>query len=346
MLVALRPGILVWLLASLLATSEARAVDLEAAAAAIEPGSQAAWAAEQGTPADVDAFLEPWRRVRIARLIPDHAQTCMPVAARLSATAAQRALTTSLALVAESPLGAWLIDRASARTVLICQDPNTRLAAYYRSQVRLIGVLTRLSEPAKIMFLAHELAHVPQHPEFSNDRRFGAPGMLLMHRVREATAEAIATRVLWQLRRRGHLEPWDYKLQTTYGDIAHAFAQVIGDRRGEPAELRATRAAFDQWFERAGRVHQYDDHMLANLERALRARPAPAGPRRSLSDGFLRSIGWHAGATFLPAGAGLPLTAPFYAGRLSADNAARLEAILELSLPRSEASLEHAREIR
>ena len=346
MLDALRPGILAWLLAGALAASPGRAADLEAATAAIEPGNEVTQAAGQGAEADVDAFLEPWRRVRVAHLIPNHAQTCVPVAFRLPATPAQRELTTSLDLVAESPLGAWLIERAASRTVLICHDPNTRLAAYYRSQVRLIGVLTRLPDAAKIMFLAHELAHVPQHPEFSNDRRFGAPAMLLIYRVREATAEALATRVLWQLREHGYPELWAYKLQSAYGDIAHAFAQAIGDRGGEASELRATRAAFDQWFERAGRVHQYDDHMLDHIERALREDPAPGGPRRSLSEGFLRGIGWHAGVTFLPAGTGRPLTGPYYAGHLSADNAARLDAIPERTMRQTQELVEDRARLR
>jgi hypothetical protein len=316
MLNALRPLILAWLLASLLATNPARPADLEVAAA-------------QGTGADVDAFLEPWRRVRLAHLIPDHARTCVPVTVWTPATAAQRELAAGLDLVAQSPLGAWLIGQAARRLVLLCHDPNTDLAAYYRAPVRLIGVLTRLSEPAKIMFLAHELAHVPQHPEFSNDRRFGPAGMLLMHRVREAAAEAIATRVLWQLRERAYPEIWDHKLRSSYGDVARAFAQAIGERDGEAAELGATRAAFDQWFESPARLRQYDDYMLDHLERTLRKRSGPASPRRFLTDAFLRGIGAHAGVTFLPAGSGRLLTDFHYAGRLSDDNAPRLDAILK-----------------
>jgi hypothetical protein len=153
--------------------------------------------------------------------------------------------------------------------------------------VRLIGVLTRLPDPAKIMFLAHELAHVLQHPEFSNDRRFGPAAMLLMHRVREAAAEAIATRVLWQLHARGYPELWAYKLQSAYADIAHAFARALGDRGGELAELRATRAAFDQWFGRAGRLRRYDDHILNHIEGTLPDHRAPIGERRRLTDAFL-----------------------------------------------------------
>jgi hypothetical protein len=316
MLNALRPLILAWLLASLLATNPARPADLDAATV-------------PATGADVDAFLEPWRRVQVAHLIPDHARTCVPVTVWTPATAAQRELAASLDLVAESPLGAWLIGQAARRLVLLCHDPDTDLAAYYRAPVQLIGVLTRLPEPAKIMFLAHELAHVLQHPEFSNDRRFGPAGMLLMHRVREAAAEAIATRVLWQLRERAYPEFWDYKLRSAYGDIAQAFAQAIGARDGDVAELRATRAAFDQWFQSPGRLRQYDDHMLDHLERTLRERPGPASPRRFLTDAFLRGIGAHAGATFLPAGTGRLLTDFHYAGRLSPDNAARLDVILK-----------------
>jgi hypothetical protein len=164
--------------------------------------------------------------------------------------------------------------------------------------------------------------------------------MLLMHRVREAAAEAIATRVLWQLRERAYPEFWDYKLQGAYGDIARAFAQAIGGRDGEAAELRAARAAFDQWFESPGRLRQYDDHMLDHLERTLRARPGPAVPRRFLTDAFLRGIGAHAGATLLPAGTGRLLTDFHYAGRLSSDNAVRLNAVLKGATEPPQASLD------
>jgi hypothetical protein len=324
MLDALRLYVLASLFAGVLAAASGRAADLEVAA--VHAGNPASPAVEPGG-AEIDALLEPWRRIRVAHLIPDHAHTCLPAAIGATTTPAQKEIASRLHMVAQSPLGSWLIDQASSRTVLVCHDPNTHLAAYYRSRVRLIGVHTRLPDPAKVMFLTHELAHVLQHPVFSNDPRFGPAAMLMLHRMREATAEAIATRVLWQLRARGYREFWDYKLQSAYGDVAHAFAQAIGDQGGELAELRATRAAFDQWFERAGRVRQYDDHMLNHIERMLDDRRGPIGQRRRLTDEFLHGIGWHAGATFLTAGAGRPLTDPYYAGHLSADNAARLGAL-------------------
>ena len=285
-------------------------------------------AAENREVSGVDAFLGAWRSTRIARVVPDHARACLPSTGGPPATGAQQSIAAVVNVVADSPLGAWLIDEAAARLVLICQDPTTDLAAYYRSQMRLIGLYERLADPAKVMFLAHELAHVPQHPRFSNDLRFGARAMLVVHRMREATAEAVATRVLWQLRARNHGEPWLHKLQSAYGDIAHAFARAM-DGQGERAELRATRAAFDQWFARPGRVHSYDARLLGHIVRVAEGRSSPLWRSRRLTNDFLRGIGWYGGGTFLPPGEGPSLADPFYAGNLSPSNAAKLDALLK-----------------
>jgi hypothetical protein len=287
---------------------------------ALRPGSTAA---QRPNGSEVDAFLGLWRSARIAQVIPNHAHVCLPSAGGSLATEAQRAIAASVAVMAESPLGAWLVDEAANRLVLICQDPNTDLAAYYRSQIRLIGLFERLPDRAKIMFLAHELAHVPQHPRFSNDLRFGAHAVLVVERMREASAEAVATRVLWQLRARGHAEPWEYKLASAYGDIARAFAQAM-DEPGDARELRATRAAFDQWFGQPGRLHSYDARTLAYLASTGADRPSLAHPARTLTDSFLRGIGWYGGDTFLAPGDGPALTNPYYARGLSPATAARL----------------------
>jgi hypothetical protein len=274
---------------------------------------------------EVDAFLGARRSTRIAQVIPDHARACLPSAGGSRTTEAQRGIAAVADVVAQSPLGAWLLDQAAARLVLICQDPNTELAAYYRAQMRLIGLFDRLPDPARIMFLAHELAHVPQHPRYSNDLRFGPEAMLVMHRMREATAEAVATRVLWQLRVRGRTEPWRYKLESAYGDIAQAFARAMAGG-GDFAELRATRAAFDQWFGRPGRVHSYDARILAHIARGRR--PSLARPTRDLTEEFVRGIGWYGGANFLPPGAPPVLSDPYYARGLSPANAAQLDALV------------------
>jgi hypothetical protein len=281
--------------------------------------------ARGGAVSEVDAFLGARRSTRIAQVIPDHAHACLPSGGGSRTTETQHGIAAVADVVAQSPLGAWLLDQASARLVLICQDPNTELAAYYRAQMRLIGLFERLPDPARIMFLAHELAHVPQHPRYSNDLRFGPGAMLLMHRMREAAAEAVATRVLWQLNVRGRTEPWRYKVASAYGDIAQAFARAM-DGGGELAELRATRVAFDQWFGRPGRVHSYDARILAHIARGRR--PSLAHPTRALTEEFVRGIGWYGGANFLPPGTPPLLSDPYYAGGLSPANTAQLDDLL------------------
>jgi hypothetical protein len=190
---------------------------------------------------------------------------------------------------------------------------------------------TGLAPAANALFLAHELAHVVQHPGYSNNRSFPVHDLVLMHRMREATAEAIATRVLWQMRARGRSEPWEAKLRTGYRDILRAFASAMASAPagGDAAarELRATRAAFERWFAWPERLRQYDDHMLDHVERIARDRQGMNPPQRKLTDDFLRGMTRYAGETFLDAGAGRPLTDPHYRSGLSAANAARLAGI-------------------
>jgi hypothetical protein len=120
----------------------------------------------------------------------------------------------------------------------------------------------------------------------------------------------------------------------------------MAGRQGEVAELRASAAAFDQWFARPERLRQYDDHLLDHFERIHRNRPEPVGSRRVLSERFLRGIGRHAGRTFLPDGSGRPLSDSYYAGGLSADNGARLDALLSRATGQPSEPLEEARSIR
>ncbi len=290
--------------------------------------------------------LTPARAAQIRQLIADPAAACLPAGAALSG--APGALAEAAATLRESPLGAWLLDHAAAQGVVICLDAETRLAAYYRAGLRLIGVQASLAPAARTLFLAHELAHVLQHPDYSNNRSFAVGDLILMHRVREAAAEAIATRALWQLQRRGRSAPWQAKLATGYGDIARVFAAVMaggseddggladdrareddGARADDGArELAATRAAFDQWFAWPLRLEQYDRHMLDHLARIARDELGLTPPRRRLTHEFLRGIGRHAGNSFLAAAVDRPLTAAYYRAGLSPDNAARLAAIL------------------
>jgi hypothetical protein len=101
------------------------------------------------------------------------------------------------------------------------------------------------------------------------------------------------------------------------------------DGPGDARELRATRAAFDQWFARPGRVHSYDARIIGYLARTGAGRPSLVHPTRTLTEGFLRGIGWYGGETFLSPGTGPALIDGYYARGLSPANAGRLDAILQ-----------------
>ena len=283
---------------------------------------------ERGEP--IAALLSPARHARIGTIIPDLEQACVAATGNSEATPAKAALSQAIATVKQSEVGAWLLREAARRQVLICIDQATDLEAYYRAQMRLIGLSATLGAPRRVVFLAHELAHMPQHPRFSNDRRFAPNDMILLHRMREATAEAIATRVLWQLRQLGHAAPWREKRNTAYGDIADAFGASI-ESTGPAAgrELRATRAAFDRWFEATWRLRIYDRLILQHLARISRDELGLVPPSRRLSDRFLRGIAWYGHETFLRPERDRSLTGPAYARDLTSNNATYLQAILD-----------------
>lgn len=308
---------------------------------AVLAGSTPAQVAQGAAPAPPPASaaqepwgLEPGRAAQIRQLIPDPANACLPAAGAAGDDAgAEPAIAEAARALRVSPVGAWLLDHAAAQGVLICLDPATPLAAWYRAGLHLIGVQAALPPAGKTLFLAH----VPQHPSYSNNRSFPVDDLILMHRMREAAAEAIATRVLWQMQRRGRPEAWRAKLETGYGDIARVFAAAMAGSTGGPAEgaheLQATRAAFDQWFAWSLRLQQYDSHMLDHVERIAQDRLGLIPPRRKLTGRFLRDIALHAGETFLPAEAAGTLTGERYRAGLSSANAARLADILGEGAP-------------
>lgn len=278
---------------------------------------------------------QPWRaEKRIRALIPNADDNCVPMLASphrhdaRSTTAAQHELEDAVRHIRRSPLGDWMVHAAAARDVTLCLDHATELEAHYRAHLRLIGLNAKLDPAGRVVFLAHELAHVPQHPRFSNNRRFSPEHMLLLQRVREAAAEAVATRVLWQLRQQGSRAPWDKKLTTAYRDIAEAFdASMTGHGAGK-SELWAARSAFHQWFNADWRLEIYDDLMLETLARIADDPIGLIPTSRFLSDRYLLSISDYANQAFLFDGDGDALIEDFEIRGLAAIGRSRLNTIL------------------
>jgi hypothetical protein len=230
-------------------------------------------------------------------------------------------------ILARSATARAVLRQASPRAVHVCLDEHTDLLGYYFAGSGVIGVSTDLREGAKIAFLAHELGHVLQHPTYSDNRYFPPRDLILLRRVREAAAEALATKIVWELRQAGYPAAWQEKTATPYGDIAHAFARVIGRDHSAAALQRATRAAFDRWFAEDWRLDVYDRMTLNHLERISHDKVGLVPARLSLRDGFLRGIAKLEGSNFLTQPGLGPLTLHYFAGRLSDANETRLTAI-------------------
>ncbi|MEM7168825.1 MAG: DUF6782 family putative metallopeptidase [Pseudomonadota bacterium] len=265
---------------------------------------------------------------RLQDLLPDPQAACLPVDAPGRKLGQQAEIDRLIGLTKQSPLGAWLLRQAAWRDVLICLDDTTTLNGYYRAGRQMIGIRSGLEEARRIAILAHELAHVPQHPRFSNNRYFPPEDVILLHRMREAAAETVATRVIWQLKERGYPAPWQAKAATRFIDMIQSFEEAMAGERGYAAERRAARAAFATWFAARWRVNFYDQLIIGHIRHISEDDMGLVPPRRHLTDDFLRRLGWLDGENYLhPAGPDNLTEAP-YRVTLSPRNADMLEAIL------------------
>ena len=274
--------------------------------------------------------LGPGRWERILHRIADAPDACLRAGSVDRRSAQKAELSRLFETLAKSRMARTLMHRAGRSGVYVCADPATDLLGYYLAGLRLIGLNPRLSEGQKIAFLAHELSHVPQHDTYSDNRYFPAGDLILLRRVREAAAEALSTRIAWQLRAAGYPEAWNEKAADRfYGDIARAFAAARLAIPTPLGELIATRAAFDRWFAVPGRLDLYDRMTVDHMRRISADHIGLVSPRKALSHAFLSGIAQLADGNLLFSTMGRRLTDDYYRGQISVRNAALLECILE-----------------
>ncbi len=233
-------------------------------------------------------------------------------------------------VLSTSETGREIPRPARLRDVRVCVDDETDLFAYYFAGVRVVGVSAALSEGGKLALPAHELAHVPQHPVHSDNRYYPPGDLVLLRRLREAAAEAVATRIARELRETGYGAAWDERVATPYGVASRAPSRP----RPRPIEarracLRATRAAVDCWFDAPWRLDVYDRTTLHHLARISEDPMGPVPLRSALTLSFLAGIAWLNGRNFLTRTGAPPLTGRAYAGSISGRNQARLERFLD-----------------
>lgn len=270
------------------------------------------------------------RLERIVGRVAEAADSCLR-AGTINRRGTHRAeLSRLFEIISGSALGRELVARAGREDVYVCVDRDTPLLGYYRAGMRLIGLNPGLSEGQKIVFLAHELAHVPQHDVYSDNRLFPPHDLVLLRRVREATAEAVATRIAWQLRQGGYDTAWrEKKADRFYGDIVRAFADELGRNPRQYNELAAARAAFDQWFAVTRRLDLYDRMTVDHLRRISGDHMGLVSPRRELTHWFLIGIARLDYRTPLFETDGQRLTDIRYRGKLSVRNAGFVECLLD-----------------
>ena len=303
-----------------------------AAAPGAEPGTRRsvfADGAPQAALAQGVLPAGPKRSRRIRHHVENAEAACLPVTAAAPATRQQREIAALIRELRRSALAVELLRTASGRGVIVCLDADTPLLAYYYSGLRLIGLRQSLSRADRLIYLSHELAHVPQHPTFSDNRYFPPEDLLLLRRVREAAAEATATQIAWQLEGAGVAGVWKAKRAGVYGDLAAAFESALDRHPGESAELWATRAAFDFWFAKAWRLDTYDRMTVDHLARIATDNVGLVTPNLRLSHDMLIAIGRQGTGNFLTETGGPRLTDPFYRGTLSPANSRDLKAVVD-----------------
>jgi len=116
---------------------------------------------------------------------------------------------------------------------------------------------------------------------------------------------------------------------TPYGDVARALETTAAADRSAEALLRATRAAFDCWFDAPWRRDAYDRMTLRHLARISEDAMGLVPPRYALTHSFLAGIAGLNGRNFLTETGAPPLTGHAYAGRISGRNDARLARYLD-----------------
>ena len=266
----------------------------------------------------------------ISRTIRAVEESCLVAGMSDTSTQNRAALSELFKVIALSRLGNRLLQTSRDRRVLVCFDETTDLMAYYRAGIRLIGLKPDLKPGNLVAYLAHELSHVPQHSVYSDNRYFSAADLILLRRMREAAAEALSTRISWQLRRNGYSAAWDLKRRDPfYGDIVEAFNLTIAQGKPPDQELQATKRAFDAWFMRPIRLDVYDHMTITHLNRISGDPLGLMPPRLRLSHGFLAGLTQMEDGQFVSPSARPSLTDPFYSGNISSDNMSRLIDILD-----------------
>ncbi len=249
-----------------------------------------------------------------------------------------RRLRAAIDLLDKIPDGRALLKAAETAGVMVISDLSEEVLGYYAadSEPKLVGISDTGTLEEQVASLAHELFHVWQDHSGEWLRVNLAPeNEVLVQRMLEAAAEAMAVHVCFELKEASHDGPWksyrskQARRDAPYADLAEAYEMRRRRSRGaeEMRPLKAIRAAFDQWFALPERRAAYDSKIVRMMERYQYAYVAAAGcPRVEPDSAWLSDIGvLPDGRNFIEGTGRLALVNDWYRSGMRDDLARRLD---------------------
>lgn len=177
-------------------------------------------------------------------------------------------LTRCISRMAQSETGRALLDTAAEYGVRVALKDNHIYYGDFDRETKKVTIEGKSSDGALIEILAHELRHGWQDRHgFDSSFELPPSDNVIINRLIEADAEAVANQVAWELKEQGYNKPWLHAIRNkSYQDVAQAYRKEAEADPDAVRDGRALRAAFDQWFKKPTRRHGYDDMMLDVLE--------------------------------------------------------------------------------
>lgn len=157
----------------------------------------------------------------------------------------------------EPDLAVYLLDSARKLNTAFCiEDRADGCRGYFDYNYNIIAVRKKLDLFIKVIIFVHELRHVDQVSRgFSQSLDYDANEMVRLNFAVEADANAVLALYAWRLKENGYPQTWAQLFELSqYSDIYSAFRTEIESSKDE---LKATRAAFIQWYKSKWRTVNY-----------------------------------------------------------------------------------------
>ncbi len=154
----------------------------------------------------------------------------------------------------------FLKDSATARSMMFTRhedlrteivfDEQTIVSQYYPSQNTIALNPDRpMAELACVLIKEMRRAAQFQKGHLYNPLNFAPDDAILVNRAQQADALMMAIRVGWELKLMGQKTMWEFMMASAFADVARTFEIHAQNDFRSLNDGRASRAAYDKWFE-------------------------------------------------------------------------------------------------